>query len=337
MSKNKPKFKKRFKKALIVFLLFIIFYELIVRVGYDSYVDIKWGMAYSKPFATELKLDWKEVYIQMIDDMGVKIVRLPFYWNDIEAIRGIYDFKDYDWMMDYAKKNKVEIVAVVGKRLPRWPECHEPVWYDSLGQEEKKQATLKWVEKVVERYKGYENITKWQVENEPFLNLFGECEKPDKELIGQEVALVRTLDHRPILITDSGELSTWYKSSRQGDYLGTTVYRVVHSPILGYWSYWFIPSSFYRFKARLNFQSWDKMIISELQTEPWFPNENSVFGNSLEEQHKSMDVVRFEDHIKYAKSMGFSEAYLWGVEWWWWLKKEKGVNDMWNAGKNLFK
>ncbi|MFH1187519.1 MAG: cellulase family glycosylhydrolase [bacterium] len=331
--KNK---KKLYKIIAIAALTIFVIYELVVRIGYDSKKDIKWGVAFSKPYAVYLGLDWQKLFNDMINDLGVKAVRLPIYWDDVEREKDSYNFSDYDWMMEQAQKANVEVVFVIGQRLPRWPECHRPPWLNSMSQEDQDAELLDWIYDVVKRYGGYENVIMWQVENEPFLTLFGKCEKVNPELLKREVDLVKSLDNRPVLITDSGELSLWMRSSRVGDYLGTTVYRTVYNPIIGYWSYFWLPASSYRFKSRLNFFSWDKMIISELQAEPWYPKGNAL-NTDLDEQFKSINPEKFQDNIKYAQKMGFSQVYLWGVEWWGWLKKNKGDDRMWEAARDVFR
>jgi hypothetical protein len=331
--KQKRKIKKLIISALVI--LFIA-YQLIVRVGYKPDREIQWGVAFSKPYALELNLDWQKLYNDMIKDLGAKTIRLPIYWNDVEQQKEEYDFKDYDWMLNQAKENNVEVVLVIGQRLPRWPECHRPSWLNSLTREEQDKQLLEWIEDVIKRYQGYENIIMWQIENEPFLTFFGECETVNPELLKKEIELVKSLDKKPILITDSGELSLWTKSSKAGDYLGTTVYRIVHNPTIGYWSYFWMPASFYRFKSRLNFRSWDKMLISELQTEPWYPDQKTALTTEIDEQFKSMNPEKFENNIEYAKKMGFPKVYLWGVEWWGWLKEEHGDSAMWDKAKEVF-
>ena len=54
----------------------------------DNAGDIKWGVAFSKMFATEMGLDWRETYLAILDDLRVKRIRLPIYWQDVEAEAG---------------------------------------------------------------------------------------------------------------------------------------------------------------------------------------------------------------------------------------------------------
>ena len=58
-----------------------------------------------------------------------------------------------------------------------------------LNQKEKEEALLNWLKVVVLRYKDYPNIKMWQVENEPFLTVFGECEKASREIKDGDIAM----------------------------------------------------------------------------------------------------------------------------------------------------
>jgi hypothetical protein len=111
------------------------------------------------------------------------------------------------------------------------------------------------------------------------------------------------------------------------------MYRVTYNPWAGY-LYYHLPPVFYNLKARLAGKNVGEVIIAELQAEPWTPN--SVTTVSLEEQQKSMDGVRLESHVAYAKRTGFAGAYLWGAEWWYWLRETKGVPEMWDTAKKIF-
>jgi len=188
---------------------------------------------------------------------------------------------------------------------------------------------------VVEHYKNQPAILTWQVDNEPLVDWFGNCPKPDKNFVKEEIALIKSLDLRPVLITDSGELSTWVRAARLGDYFGTTMYRVVWNKYIGYWSYdWFLPSAFYTIKAKLNGLDLDKVIVAELQTEAWLRDDISKIP--LEEQKKSINPEQFRKNIGVARRTGFSEAYLWGVEYWYWLKDKHNDSSLYNEAKKLW-
>ena len=191
------------------------------------------------------------------------------------------------------------------------------------------------IELTVKRYKDNKTVTTWQVENEPFLP-FGICPKFDPYFLTSEVALVRQLDpSRPVIVTDSGELSLWYKAAREGDEFGTTLYRHIYQRRLGYVTYPIGPN-FFRVKewwTRLLSQQEHFMVI-ELQAEPWA---NGWVGTvPLQEQFITMDEKKLVENVDYARRVGFKEIYLWGVEWWYWLKVNKDYPALWETGKILF-
>ncbi|HLN18986.1 MAG TPA: hypothetical protein VK255_02330, partial [Patescibacteria group bacterium] len=57
----------------------------------------------------------------------------------------------------------------------------------------------------------------------------------------------------------------------------------------------------------------------------------------LSEQFKSMSKEKMADNVLFARKAGFSQIYLWGVEWWYWLKTEKNHPEMWDTARELFK
>lgn len=295
------------------------------------------GVHFSKQHAVSLGLDWQETYRALLDDLSVRRVRLSANWPDVEPQPGTFDFRDLDWMMDEANTRGASVLLAVGRRLPRWPECHIPDWATQLPDAEQQEAIERVIRVVVERYRAHPALVMWQVENEPFLSVFGECPELDVASLQREVEIVRALDpHHDILITDSGELSFWHRAARVGDRLGTTMYRVVWSRFVGYWSYdTFIPAAWYRLKAFLVGVSPEHMVISELQAEPWAPH-GDVTVLPIVEQRRSMDAERFLRNVAFARSTGFREIYLWGAEYWYWLRAH-GDASMWETARGVLK
>jgi hypothetical protein len=83
------------------------------------------------------------------------------------------------------------------------------------------------------------------------------------------------------------------------------------------------------------FAKQDKVVVIELQAEPWISGYTTECP--LEEQFKSMNKEKLADNIVFAKKVGFPEVYLWGVEWWYWLKVEKAHPELWDTARELFK
>jgi hypothetical protein len=301
-----------------------------------------YGVSFSKFHSDELKLDWKKVYLALLDDLKVRNFRFSAHWPEIEPQDGKFDFSALDFQMQEARKRGASVILAVGRRLPGWPECHEPEWAQKLTYEERRQRILRIVEILINRYKDFENIKYWQVENEPFLSLFARpaCGPLDKELFEQELALVRKLDPgKPILITESGELSTWRKGYKYGDAVGVSMYLYIWDPHRGPFKYPNIPAIF-RIKQNLArliygiFYGQKPVIVAELSAEPWLLQ--PIVETPLGVQLGRMDLAKFNEMIDYGRKTAFDTFYLWGAEWWYWVK-ERGRPEFWERARALFR
>jgi len=291
------------------------------------------GVTFSTKFSNEIGLDWREVYLAILDDLKVREIRLPIYWDQIEKERGVYDFSDYDYIISEGAKRGVKFIANIGWRLPRWPECHAPDWASKKSLADTQSAALKMLEKVVDHYKNNEAITIWQLENEPFFDAFGVCPPSDENFFEQELALLKSKDSRPVMVSATGELSLWNKEAKYADIFGSTVYRVVWGKQTGYIRYP-IPAWFYRFKAFLNGIKPENRYIVELQAEPWVPNGNMIYLPE-KEARKSFNLEQFKANLQYAINIDFQKSYLWGVEWWYYQYKN-GDKSYWELARTIF-
>lgn len=300
--------------------------------------QITYGISFNTLYAEELGLDPREVYDAFIDDLGVRHLRLAAHWTMVEPEEGQYDFSELDYQLMRAEEVDAEVIFAVGQRLPRWPECHVPAWAKELTWEDQQTEIREYITAVVERYKTHPSITYWQVENEPYLGLFAQehCDPLDEEFLKEEIALVRSLDGtRPILVTDSGNLGTWFGAYSAGDAFGTSMYVYFWNPELGQFKS-MLPPWFYR--AKENFVSLiygeKRTFLIELSAEPWLIE--PVTNVDLETQYTRMNVEKFNGIIEYARDSRYDTQYLWGGEWWYWLKLQ-GEPHMWDRGKELFR
>lgn len=298
---------------------------------------ITYGMSFNAFYAEELGLDWKETYDAILGELGVKHLRLAAHWPTVEGTRDEYDFSILDYQMKEAEEAGADVILVVGRRTPRWPECHVPTWAKELSWEEQKQEIRDIVSATVLRYKDYPNIKYWQVENEPYLGVFATeyCGKLDEDFLREEVEMVKSLDaDTPILVTDSGNLGLWIKPYQLGDAFGTSVYLYLWNPTVGPFKSQ-IPAAFYRAKENLvQLLSENKPSLPiELSLEPWLTT--AIVDASFEEQFARMDSEKFQEIIEFGKNTRFEEQYLWGAEWWYYLTKH-GHYELWEAGKQVF-
>lgn len=296
----------------------------------------KIGITFSNRYATDIGLDWKETYLAVLDDLEIRKIRVPIYWDSTEMEEGKYDFADVDWQLEEAGKRNAEIILVVGQKVPRWPECYVPQYLQD-NDELRKAELLKFIDVAVSRYKDYPAVKFWQVENEPFLK-FGDCPEFDKNLLDREIALVREKDpSRKIIITDSGELSLWVRAAKRADIFGTTMYRTIYNAKYDLFYTYPIGPRFFQFKYWMNriLVGQDKAIVIELQGEPWIAGWTT--SQPLEKQLDSMNPQKLVDNVQYARQVGFPEIYLWGAEWWYWMKTKQNHPELWETARIIFR
>lgn len=299
--------------------------------------QVIYGMSFNTPYARELGLDWKETYDAILDELQVRNLRLAVHWPMVEPTPNVYNFEELDYQIRRAEEVGASVILAVGRRLPRWPECHVPAWAQTLTPEERQAAQTRYLETVIRRYQNSPAITTWQVENEPFLSVFAseQCGELDVDYLDREIALVRELDAtRPILVTDSGNLGTWISAYKRGDMFGTSVYVHFWNPELGQFRT-ILPAWAYRVKDNLLGVVYGEKptILIELSAEPWLIE--PVTDVPLETQFTRMNLEKFEDILSYAKDTRYDKQYLWGAEWWYWLHLQ-GHPEMWERGKRLF-
>ncbi|MFH1841423.1 MAG: beta-galactosidase [Candidatus Nealsonbacteria bacterium] len=329
--------KRIFKKILIylIIVFFVLFCYFFVGSSKPA-KEFSFGVVFSQKHAETMGLNWQETYSALLEDLGVKKIKLATYWDLIEPEENVYDFDDLDWQMEKALNYEADVVLVLGMKTPRWPECHIPDWAKGLEKEEQQERIIDLVKETVLRYRENTSIVMWQVENEPFFP-FGECPWVDKDFLKEEINLVRSLDfkERPVIISDSGEGSFWFSAARMGDVVGTTMYKKVWLHQLGIYFTYPFPPVFYQRKAYIIEKLFQKEVICvELQAEPWGPE--LLYTSPLEEQEKSMDLEKFLYNIEFAKNTGFKEFYLWGAEWWYWMKEVQNNPEIWNEARKFF-
>lgn len=320
--------------CIVVLIIGIALYFLAQK---QSPEKIVYGMSFNVPYVQELGLNQEEVLNALIHDMGVRNFRMSAHWNLIEPQKDVYDFSWMDADMKQVESVHANVIFGVGRRLPRWPECHIPSWAQSLTWEEQKQEIRDYLKAVVTRYKDSPAISYWQVENEPYLEVFANdhCGNLDEAFLEEEIALVHSLDpSRPVLVTDSGNLGTWKGAYSHGDAFGTSVYVYFWNPELGQFKT-VLPPWFYRVKENIMklFYGKKETFLIELSLEPWLLE--PVTNVPIETQFSRMNAEKFDEIVAYAHATRYDKQYLWGGEWWYWLKLH-GYPEMWQKGKHIF-
>lgn len=329
---------KMFWFLLIIISAFILLFAILNMSVFSNnkISEPEWGVSFSEKAANNLGLDPRAVYSALISDLGVRKIRISVHWDLLEKEKGSYNLTKLDEEVKLAEQTGTKLILAIGRKTPRWPECHVPGWAVREPKDEQQKSIKTMLQVVVERYRNSPALYMWQVENEPFLTFFGECAWRDDKFFGEEVQWVKSLDpNHKILVTDTGELSLWFTAAKYGDVLGATMYRRVWSDIFHMYVGYPIGSGWYVRRANWVKKLFDKEVINaELQAEPWVRGS----GENIEADGLKHTLTHemFDDNLDFARKAGSREIYLWGAEWWYYRKFIKGDDWYWEKTRGLF-
>jgi len=332
--------KKRFTQllllAFIASLLPLVGLTIFLFVGKATPAEkVEWGVTFGHSQAEDLGLDWQETFLALLDEANVRNFRIPVYWDELERENNVYDFSSWDWQLNEIEKRGGKAFLAIGFKLPRWPECRFPDHFQDVPRNVWEPPLFQMLRTVVLHYKDNPTVWAWQVENEPLLD-FGICPEKDKDLLDKEIELVRTLDpSRPIIITDTGENSFWIEAGRRADIIGSTLFRIIHDPRLGFVRYPYPAIMYHRKSIWADWLFGKPVIFSEAQAEPWVTSP-PISSHSLEDQYFSMSPEQLRANIQYFRDTGFDTIYLWGSEWWYWTHKTEATEEIWSIVKDVF-
>jgi hypothetical protein len=335
----------RWRQAIICIVLAVV---LLYAQGYviaDWYIwkhqnePLNIGATFISDYAKSYGLDPKQTLAAAQAELGIHRYRLVSYWEDIESTKGTYDFSDLDWQFDQIDKDHGSITLAIGLRQPRWPECHMPSWA-------KQEPTAQWsaelktfMGKVIERYKNRPSLVSYQLENEFFLKVFGQCTDFNRDRLIDEFTFVKQQDNgHPIILSLSNNYFGTAIGDPKPDQVGVSVYKRVWEGTITkrYFEYPFTPR-YYAYRAGLTELLTGKTsMLHELQAEAWPPVGN-IKDTSIAEQNKSLDAIRLKDRIQYGVDTGMRDIDLWGLEWWYWRKEKQQDPSLWFAVKDALK
>lgn len=295
------------------------------------------GATFIPRYARYYGLDPKETLEAVLTDLGVKRVRLVSYWDDIEQQPGSYNFEELDWQFRMAEEKGAKVSLALGLRQPRWPECHMPQWAKEQTKDEWYPQLKSFIALTVERYKDSPALDSYQLENEFFLTVFGECTDFDRDRLVDEYNLVKQLDpNRPIIVSRSNNALGTPIGQPRPDISAVSIYKRVWDKTITkrYFEYPF-PAWFYGFLAgTTELVSGKNTIIHELQTESWLaPGFKMNDPASIPEQDKSLNAERLKQRLEYGHATGMRSMDLWGVENWYWRKTKAGDSSLWDTAK----
>lgn len=298
-----------------------------------------YGVSFIPAYASSLGVDPQQTMDALLN-IGVKQFRLVSYWNQVETTPGVYDFSQLDWQFQKAEAAHAQIILTVGLRQPRWPECHPPSFIDTTKPLSTWQPQLEqYMTAVINRYKHSPSLYKYQLENEYFLQGFGDCRDYSRSRLVDEYQLVKKLDgQHPIIVGRSNNALGFPAGQPTPDQLSISVYkRVWDSAVTHRYLEYPFPAWFYGYIAGVQKIYLGKdMSIAELQAEAWPPNGKTIPETSLVEQNKSLDAQRLKDRFTYGKNTGMKSIDLWGGEYWYYRKVVLHDDSLWQVAHQEF-
>lgn len=252
--------------------------------------------------------------------MGMNVVRYGPQWSDVESDGpGTGSLRMIDDLLDAAERHGIRIIFTVGEKAPAWPEHHIPAWLregepegrvpgglDVSRNERLRSQTMRWVTRLVEHVGDHPAVAMWQVENEPYDASGPAMSYLSKEMVRDEVALVRRLDggRLPIMVT------TWSESDRGpgleaafriADVVGVDVYQAI--PYDGWDLDRFgrttgLPSRALELAKRTG----KPAIIAELQAEDWLPTK--------------VTAEQVRDNTNHLERLGYEDILWWRMNGW---------------------
>jgi hypothetical protein len=332
------------RRAVFIFASFLILFtacSYTVAVWYINKHDqepLVLGASFVPEYADSFGLDPHNTLESMFSDLKLKQVRLVSYWKDIEPTPGKYDFSGLDWQFDMAKKYGAKVSLSIGMRQPRWPECHEPGWIniDPKNKKSWQPQLYKYMQAVVLRYKNNPALQDYELENEFFMKVFGECKDFSRDRLVEEYNLVKAMDpQHNVIVSRSDNWVGIPVRQPTPDQFAISVYKRVWDATFTHRYYEYpLPAKFYAALAGSEeLLSGKDMIIHELQAEPWTPNGKEITQISVDEMYKSMNPQRLKDRINYGIGTGMRTIDLWGAEWWYYMKVKQNKPEVWNVVK----
>lgn len=298
---------------------------------------MKLGFTYSDQYSNYLGLDPYTTLAKILDDYKFDTVRLCVYWNQVEPKKNKIDFSSIDKQLEICKKHNVSVILAMGRKVPRWPEFHEPKYVKNFlnqnstdAEEYLKERLFNYLEKTINRYNSEKIISVLQIENEPFFS-FGESSlELTKEFYKNEIDFVKTLTAKTLMSSDSFNKGNYRDFSGLVDYLGLNLYFTVWSDT----EKKYIELGNSKLKHNLKRQNTKlKYIISELQAEPW-GNGKGLLDMTTEEKNISMNSNRLVSNYNWAKGLKVEQIWFWGVEYWEYLAK-RGASDLKNTALKM--
>ncbi len=86
------------KIAIVLLVLMLILAAALFFLAQKPAPErISYGMSFNTPYAIELGLNWREAYDAIVDELGVRHLRLAAHWPMVEPSEDQYSFVELDY------------------------------------------------------------------------------------------------------------------------------------------------------------------------------------------------------------------------------------------------
>jgi hypothetical protein len=306
--------------------------------GGDAPVAV--GVSFSPERALGNGLDDLAAF-RRLEAMRFAVIRLAVYWDGVDSC----GYGRLDRLVAEAEHAGQPLVLSVGMKAPGWPEFHVPAPLAAATPDNPglRAAALHHVRRTVERYRASPAIAAWQVENEPLDAAGPRRWRLGRDFLLQEIADVRRLDRRPIVLTAfapvrrtcdhvsdrdgcdagalagvdaTGSIAELLGMLRPDDVLGLDVYTGVGlSRAADCW-----PARAAGWLS-LAGSAGRRVWVTELQAEPWEPTPATL------DRPVSTSPARIAADFAILRSLGYRQILLWGSEYW--LRRDRQGDDRW--------
>ncbi|KKR78371.1 MAG: hypothetical protein UU23_C0001G0135 [Candidatus Curtissbacteria bacterium GW2011_GWA1_40_9] len=352
------------KRSVILFFILIVLYVTnaflfpFPKKNVPEGFRPQYGTSYSFEQASWYGYDGRTEFVNLLDEVKFSWVRLPFFWDEMVDLNGEFNknFEDLEFAIDEAGQRNVKVIVALGLKTPYYPEYHLPDVIEKQIKFGEKidnhhpiaNDVMSIDKKVVERLAKYENITHWQVENEPYLANINNW-KIDKSLIRVEIDSIRSADRmqRPIILNHVGPAVFDHEWKNLIDFLGAddvfSVNAYFKTQGINLFSFsvfgremrvawpkilvWPV-QSWYGFSPNFGFlgeqfkNNGRKFWVLEAQAEPYIRN--------IEDARRPNNYFRADDIIKvgmFLKSNRIEGVGFWGANYW--IYRQSVGDDTW--------
>jgi hypothetical protein len=274
------------------------------------------GTTYARHHIMELGLSPDKAFTELLE-WNFDLVRIGTYWSHIQPTPRAFDLCALRQMLDQCQQGNQGVVLTIGMKAPRWPEYYIPNWLNTRNMDSITPWVLTYIERVITELATYSCIKYWQVENEPLDPVWPHFTAISRSLLEKEMALIRSLDQRPIHLNmfalGLAFRQAWPQAQKLGNTVGLDVYYKAPPPILSQ-GYLPLKDPDVWLRHRIS-QSRVPVWITELQAEAW---ERGPVNPHI--HPPSMNPELFHHNLARARLLQPEAIFLWGYEYWLWQR-----------------